>query len=152
MKKIEIKLPQKKYEKPLEEFVYKILERFKDELVSVVLFGSVAKGVAREYSDIDLLIITEHKREEEFDKEVLSCLLKYGVRIFPIVCSKDEVEFSVIHGNPLFYGILTGYKTIYDKDRFFAENLEKVVEKIKKEKPIFISGGEKWELAKIIKT
>lgn len=151
MNKIKIKLNQKRYEKPLEEFVSKILKRFNDELVSIILFGSVARSVATEYSDVDLLIITERENREEFDTEVLSCLLKYGVRIFPITCSKDELEFSVAHGNPLFYGFLTGYKTIYDKEKFFVDSLGKVVEKIKKEKPIFISGGEKWELAKIIK-
>lgn len=151
MNKIKIKLNQKRYEKPLEEFVSKILKRFNDEVVSIILFGSVARSAATEYSDIDLLIITERENREEFDTEVLSCLLKYGVRIFPITCSKEEIEFSVAHGNPLFYGILTGYKLIYDKEEFFVENFRKVAERVKKEKPIFISGGEKWELAKMIK-
>ena len=41
---------QKKYRRPVEEFVKKALERYKDKIDSIILFGSVARGEAREDS------------------------------------------------------------------------------------------------------
>ena len=51
------KIIQEQYRKPIEEFVRRALERYKDKIDAIILFGSVARGEGKEHSDIDILII-----------------------------------------------------------------------------------------------
>ena len=51
----------KKYRGAVEEFVRKVLERYRDKIESIILFGSVARGGAGEESDIDILVVTKRK-------------------------------------------------------------------------------------------
>jgi predicted nucleotidyltransferase len=39
------------------EFVEKVLDKYSDRIDSIILFGSVARGEAKEESDIDILVI-----------------------------------------------------------------------------------------------
>ncbi|HJH25577.1 MAG TPA: hypothetical protein C5S37_02130 [Methanophagales archaeon] len=48
---------QEKYQEAVEEFVRRVLERYEDKIDSIILFGSVARGEAKEDSDIDILVI-----------------------------------------------------------------------------------------------
>lgn len=64
------------------EFVEKIAVSYKDQLYSIILFGSWAKGTQGPESDIDLLVIMENKDASAVDgiyQEVLEVLLNYGV-------------------------------------------------------------------------
>jgi len=47
----------------VDEFIRRALEKYKDRIDTIILFGSVARGEAREDSDIDILIVT---KEEDF--------------------------------------------------------------------------------------
>ena len=47
----------------MDEFIRRALEKYKDRIDTIILFGSVARGEAREDSDIDILIVT---KEEDF--------------------------------------------------------------------------------------
>ena len=42
----------RRYREAVEEFVRRVLERYKDKIDSIILFGSVARGEAKEDSDI----------------------------------------------------------------------------------------------------
>ena len=48
---------QERYRKPIEEFVQRALKEYKNKIDSITLFGSVARGEAREDSDIDILVV-----------------------------------------------------------------------------------------------
>jgi len=52
-----------KYRKAADEFVRRALEKYGDKIDSIILFGSVARGEAKEDSDIDVLIVT---KKEDF--------------------------------------------------------------------------------------
>ena len=54
---------QKKYQEPVIEFVKVALEKYGEKIESIILFGSVARGEAKEDSDIDILIVT---KDEDF--------------------------------------------------------------------------------------
>jgi Predicted nucleotidyltransferases len=54
---------QERYEKAVDEFVKRVEKDHLNEIESIVLFGSVARGEAREDSDIDILVIT---KKEDF--------------------------------------------------------------------------------------
>ncbi len=48
---------QAKYREAVEEFVRRVLERYRDKIDNIILFGSVARGEAKEDSDIDILVV-----------------------------------------------------------------------------------------------
>ena len=48
---------QEEYQEVVKEFVRRALGRYEDKIVSIILFGSVARGDAKEDSDIDILVI-----------------------------------------------------------------------------------------------
>ena len=43
--------------KAVEEFVRRALDKYGDRIESIILFGSVARGEAKEDSDIDILVV-----------------------------------------------------------------------------------------------
>ena len=48
---------QKSYQKAVDEFLWRVLEKYRNRIDGIILFGSVAKGEAKEDSNIDLLVI-----------------------------------------------------------------------------------------------
>lgn len=101
---------------PLEDLKKTILENLSGPLVKkVTLFGSVAKGLEMENSDIDIFILVKNlrtKREIETLVEKLSnqCFDLYGNRLAPYILTEHEIKqkknLSVIkeinHGIQIF--------------------------------------------------
>ncbi len=52
-----VSLKQRVYEPLLDEVLRGLFERFRQNLVSVVLYGSIARGVPQSTSDMDLLVV-----------------------------------------------------------------------------------------------
>ena len=52
---------QKRFQEPVREFVKVALEKYGEKIESIILFGSVARGEAKEDSDIDILIVTKNE-------------------------------------------------------------------------------------------
>lgn len=81
--------------KAVEEFVRRALSRYGDRIESIILFGSVARGEAKEDSDIDILVVT--KKEDFRLRRMLieiafDILLDTGENISVKALSKDEFE------------------------------------------------------------
>ncbi len=138
----------------INEFIGKYKKQFSSSLVSAILFGSYARGTAREDSDINLLIIVDEKekqiKQNFINNLTTEFLVKYKKRFSPILISQEEIEKKAYWPNPIFYGILLSYTILYDKQKFFEKILEIVKMQIKDKKPIYVEGGKKWELAKMI--
>ena len=147
-------MDEKMLNKILNEFLNKCKEKFGDDLISIILFGSYARGTATEYSDIDLLIIVKNLPERRIDrykiiKDIdLEFLKKYCIALSPILVKPEELSIKSI--NPLIYGILTGYRVIYDKNNFWKNYLEKIRPIIKRTNPIFVDGEKEWKIAELI--
>ncbi len=83
---------------PLEDLKKTILENVAgSNIKKVVLFGSVAKGLERENSDIDVFILVKNmkvKKEIEPFVEELSnkCLDLYGNRLAPYILTDHEIK------------------------------------------------------------
>ena len=48
---------QERYRKPVEEFVRRALERYRNKIEGIILFGSVARNEGKEDSDVDVLLL-----------------------------------------------------------------------------------------------
>ena len=97
---------------------------FGDQLVSVVLFGSQARGTADEHSDIDLVVIAEGvpKDWRQQDEMIIELKVSPGLINLPvsiILKSPDVVKASLDTVQPLLFGILKSYRVLYDPDNFF---------------------------------
>ena len=58
---------QKKYQEAVNEFARRALRRYGDKIDSIILFGSVARGEAKEDSDIDILVVWKGDKLEGWD-------------------------------------------------------------------------------------
>lgn len=104
-----------------------------DRLVSVVLYGSVARGTMRHDSDVDVLIVARDlprgrlKRVQEFEavEETLAEDLRraagQGIHtaLSPVLKTPEEASA----GSPLFLDMVEDAKVLYDKGDFFVRQL-----------------------------
>lgn len=143
------------YETLLKKTVHEIRRYFSKNLVSVVLYGSLARGEVRRDSDIDLLIICENlpgerlkrldifiKVEGELDAETKHIYEKWGFYpyISPILKTIEEAK----NLSPLYLDMVTDARIIYDKDNFFKNILEKLRMKLAALNARKIKVGKKW--------
>jgi predicted nucleotidyltransferase len=145
---------KKMLSKVLDEFLQKCKEKFGDDLISIILFGSYARETATEYSDVDLLVIAKNLPKRRIDRHkvlrdiVLEFIYRYGINISPILIEPRDLSPKDI--NPLICGILTGYKIIYDKNNFWKNYLERIKPIIKRIKPVFIDEEKEWKIVDLI--
>jgi len=132
-----VDLRQKTYEPLLRGLLVKLFERYRQRLMSVVLYGSVARGTAQVYSDIDVLVVAEGLPQSFSDRieemvevvdELQSLKLRLwrenkvyaSVQIFPL--TPEEAE----HLRPLYLDLLFDAIILYDKNGFMREVLERL--------------------------
>ncbi len=128
----------------------KLEELLQNDLISVVLFGSAARGEAGEGSDIDILIVAEKfgtggrfevfntidndlKASEEYRDLKEN---KLGTLISPVPLTPSEAE-----KNPsILLDIVTDGIILYDVDDFIEHKMESLRKKLKKigSKKIFL--------------
>lgn len=123
-----------------QEILQRLLEEtrryYGERLVSLVVFGSVARGTMRPDSDIDVLIVAEplplgrmaRVREfEEVEQKLESVLLQaraVGVDpcLSPLFKTREEAE----RGSPLFLDMVEDARILYDREGFFRNRLERL--------------------------
>lgn len=110
-----------------EELSKKIVSELKDmfynDLRSVILFGSYAKGTAQTYSDIDILIILNRKfanwmERRDLEIELRKKLYRTVGQVSPKVGSVEELKAALEAYNPLILNILDSGITLYDDGAF----------------------------------
>lgn len=141
---------------PYGELLYDLLtglkKAFGDNLVSLAVYGSVARGDFRKDSDIDLLIVCENlprdklKRQELFieveDGLDLEKLYKEGFypNFSPVLKTAEEARFLT----PLYLDMVEDAVILYDKKDFFKNVLDKLRTKLKKQGATKVNIGKKW--------
>ena len=129
-------------------------EEFKDDLISVVVYGSVARGDNRNDSDVDLLIIMKNlpkdsmlKRIRLFETKVEDKLnldeywkMGYYISLSPVLKTPEEAEkFS-----PLYLDMVYDAVILYDRNYFFTRILQKLRDRLKELGAERVKMGKKW--------
>lgn len=127
-------------------------------LVSVVIYGSVARETEGFDSDIDVLIIAKElpngriKRIREFEtvetrvEPFLELLKKYGINTYISAIIKSPEEAKI--GSPLFLDMVEDAKILFDEDGFFQAVLARLKDRLKTlgSKRIWLGNAWYWDL------
>lgn len=137
--------------------IIKLLKKaLREKLISIVLFGSVARGEAGEGSDIDILIIVKNfkglrSRFEIFNEiekglrtsEEYRALKekKLGTLISPIPLTMEEIK----RNPPILLDLVIDGVILYDRDNFMKDKIKHLRNELEKRgaKRIFLGNG-KW--------
>lgn len=100
-----LEIPQKEFRKPVKEFLDKAEETVGNNLVGVILFGSVARGEADRTSDIDIQVIVEDNVVEarrdlqDIRKNIVD--RKFNGSRYEIQLLVESVKSAETHGEKL---------------------------------------------------
>jgi len=93
---------------------FEIAKKLKDkiietaQLVDFKVFGSRAKGVADEYSDLDIFIVVEQLDkvlEEKINEIAWEIGFEYSVYISPLIFTRNELENTPLRAAPIVKNI-----------------------------------------------
>jgi hypothetical protein len=131
-----------------------LVARLRERVVSVVLFGSVARGDASSSSDIDLLIVAEPLPSGQFARKALladvdaafekdlEAAASMGVegRLARIVRTPREARRFI----PLYLDFTEDAVLLHDRDAFFANVLEGVRRSLRRLGARRVRLGSEW--------
>jgi hypothetical protein len=119
-------------------------------LVSLAIFGSIARGVATPESDIDLLVVANGlpngrmSRVREFASMENGMLSRHPelsrCELSPIIKTPHEVAL----GSPLFWDMTEDVIILLDEGGFLAHSLQKVKERLVQLKARKVVRGDAW--------
>ena len=113
-----------------ENILKRIVDRIRDKLgenvLSIVLFGSMTRGDFTDSSDIDVQVIARNLPDDWRDRDkILLELAEIGSdHIRPVyITLTDEyaMNASINQGAPLVFGLHDANRVIFGRDRFFEK-------------------------------
>jgi len=105
---------QKRYQNVVAEFLKRILEQYRERIDGVILFGSVARGEAKEDSDIDILVVGDITLDELVNISY-PLLLEHGELISAKNMDKDHFNFLVTNGYSFIRNVLKEGIILYER-------------------------------------
>ena len=156
---------QKEYVRLIEEYCSLMKNHFLDRLISICLFGSVARGEAKPDSDIDILVVaddlpidiglrikeTNYVHENLKKSEAYISLRKSGVSglVSDIFFTPEEIE----RHPPILLDMVEDGIIWYDKENFLRKVLLSIKGNLKKlgAKKVTTEKGYYWVLKPDIK-
>lgn len=114
--------------KLVEELVGELERAVPDELVSVVLYGSYAKGLASERSDVDVLVVVSTFDVRETVERVCDALgVRYGKEVAPLVTTASELGNMLKAEKPtVAHEVLLDGVVLWGYERYFSVVFEAV--------------------------
>ncbi len=128
----------------IDKLLIEVKNLYGDRLVTLAVFGSVARATATVESDVDLLIISTDlprgrvKRVSEFAGVERS--LKTAVLLSPVIKTPEEVQ----SGSPLFLDMVFDAMILYDKNGFFKNYLNLLKERLDRLGAKRVVQGDRW--------
>ena len=109
---------QTRYQEAVDEFLRRVLEKYRNKIEGIILFGSVARGDAREDSDVDLLVVVKERDIADM-KEIYGIAfevsMEYSVEVSPKVYGAREVLKRLELGAPFINEVLKEGVSLYGK-------------------------------------
>lgn len=148
------------YQELLNAFCTRIQDTLDDQLISVVLYGSVARGTAQPDSDVDVLIVL--RKTSPVYHERLAPLLDiirdlrrepvwqqfhiHGIEPYLSVVVLSQVE--ALENHYLFLDMIDEAIVLFDRNGFFKKRLEAFKERLRAlgAKRVQIQDGWYWDL------
>ncbi len=133
----EIQKIKEPYRSLIVKFVNNLLKEFKDKIISIAVFGSVARGDFKPTSDIDLIIIMKkplpksrmkrHKLISNILDKIEDDRVKLARKgiytaISPIILDDEEAKYF----RPLYLDLTQDAIIIYDKQNLLHKILQKL--------------------------
>ncbi|MCU4140247.1 MAG: putative nucleotidyltransferase MJ0435 [Methanophagales archaeon] len=142
------------YKTLIERLSEALKRKYGDKFISLVVFGSVARGEARKDSDVDLLLVIDSipkrrlERQKEFmevEKELEGYLNElfdegYFIDFSPIIKTPEEA----MRLSPLYLDMVEDAIIAYDKEDFFMKILERVRKRLEELGSKRVRMGRKW--------
>ena len=135
----------------LDRFVTALDERFGADLVSVVLFGSRARGTAWSDSDLDLLVVARGLPGSRLARQGALFTLARSVSeefadvLMPVPMTPEEA----VSVKPFYLGMLSGHRILRDSGGFFAAVLRRLEARLRDlgaQRHVDPDGYEHWDL------
>lgn len=101
-------LPQQEFHEPVENFLWQLKPKLSN-IDSIAVFGSVARGDAKEDSDVDVLILC--KKDMKIDASMINRKM-----FVPQVFVTEDFENSIKRGSKFADEVLRNVIIIYDKE------------------------------------
>jgi len=142
------------YKTLIERLIEALKRKYGDKFISLVVFGSVARGEARKDSDVDLLLVIDSipkrrlERQKEFmevEKDLEGYLNElfdegYFIDFSPIIKTPEEA----MRLSPLYLDMVEDAIIAYDKDDFFMKILDRVRKRLEELGSKRVRMGRKW--------
>ena len=134
----------------LSEILEALSASFQKDLVSVVLFGSHARGDHRQHSDVDLAVVVENappgwRERGALELSIEQLGLKLGKAIQIILVEPEDVRYSVENIAPLMLEIYDAQICLFDRGSFFQEEMARFSRNMEKQ-GVRKLGAHKWEV------
>lgn len=105
----------------LSDYLNEALETVTPHVLSVILFGSIARGDETTFSGVDLLIVVSSQDKKETVKNLCSkkrlpLLMKFGNLMVPYLLTADELKDKMDRQDPLIRKIKSEGKLIFGKE------------------------------------
>jgi predicted nucleotidyltransferase len=105
---------QRRYQNVIAEFLKRTLEKYRDRIERIILFGSVARGTAGEDSDIDILVVGDITVDELVNISY-PLLLEHGELISAKNMDKKHFNFLVENGYSFIKTVLDEGILLYER-------------------------------------
>ena len=127
--------------------------RWGQDLVSVIVFGSFARGDAYEHSDIDLLIIVKNlpkgwRERGTYELSLERLGLTWNTPLQVILVEPEEIRLAIDNVMPLLLEIRESYRHLFDRDMFFQKEMKRF-EKMIIRRGVRRLAEHKWEVPEI---
>lgn len=110
------------YRSGAEEFARRVLSALGDRIDSIVLYGSAARGEAKRYSDVDVLIISHDPSSVRDKISTIRSDLAYETNFAFLISlahvTRDELAGLVKVGSPFINDVLAQGVILHDKGVF----------------------------------
>jgi len=132
------KIKDAEYQELIEQYVGKILDVFREKVIGVLLFGSVARGVTKPLSsaesDVDLILVMEELPRLQERIPMISKLvarLRLPSIIQAIYMTPEEFETHVKSKSGWIIDAIVDGVVLYDPKHFLQSSKEKLLSELK---------------------